>query len=195
MSGYGSGFDITFNDHFIRHWEKSDKDDRRVLDKRVRKLWFRSSMPKAVIHTDVKVSCQQMTTENASVPSALAYVQVLDENGGVVAENWSHRQAVSFEGEKPFAYYTEAAINSAVDRCLIDLGFVVPEELEKTPVSGVPSNPLPQQQAIAVIEQMIDDGDGLDGAPIAGDFSSSSGTTKPRSIRHRSTAELIAASV
>ena len=64
------------------------KEDRRVLDKRVRKLWFRSSMPKAVIHTDVKVSCQQTNAESASVPSALAYVQVLDENGGVLAENW-----------------------------------------------------------------------------------------------------------
>ena len=85
---------------FVDEYTGEVKDDRRVLDKRVRKLWFRSSMPKAVIHTDVKVSCQQMTTENASVPSALAYVQVLDENGGVVAENWSHRQAVSFEGEK-----------------------------------------------------------------------------------------------
>ena len=65
------------------------KEDRRVLDKRVRKLWFRSSMPKAVIHTDVKVSCQQTNAESASVPSALAYVQVLDENGGVLAENYS----------------------------------------------------------------------------------------------------------
>ena len=150
---------------FVDEYTGEVKDDRRVLDKRVRKLWFRSSMPKAVIHTDVKVSCQQMTTENASVPSALAYVQVLDENGGVVAENWSHRQAVSFEGEKPFAYYTEAAINSAVDRCLIDLGFVVPEELEKSPVSGVPSNPLPQQQAIADIEKMIDDNENPPSTP------------------------------
>lgn len=143
------------------------KEDRRVLDKRVRKLWFRSSMPKAVIHTDVKVSCQQTNAESASVPSALAYVQVLDENGGVLAENWSQRQAVSFEGEKPFTYYTEAAINSAVDRCLIDLGFVVPEELEKSPVNGTPSNPLPQQQAIADIEQMIDDGDDSVNPPSA----------------------------
>ena len=150
---------------FVDEYTGEVKDDRRVLDKRVRKLWFRSSMPKAVIHTDVKVSCQQMTTENASVPSALAYVQVLDENGGVVAENWSHRQAVSFEGEKPFAYYTEAAINSAVDRCLIDLGFVVPEELEKSPVSGAPSNPSPSQQAIADIEKMIDDNENPPSTP------------------------------
>lgn len=152
---------------FVDEYTGEVKDDRRVLDKRVRKLWFRSSMPKAVIHTDVKVSCQQMTTENASVPSALAYVQVLDENGGVLAENWSHRQAVSFEGEKPFAYYTEAAINSAVDRCLIDLGFVVPEELEKTPAIGATSNPSPQQQAIADIEQMIDDGNDSVNPPLA----------------------------
>lgn len=150
---------------FVDEYTGEVKDDRRVLDKRVRKLWFRSSMPKAVIHTDVKVSCQQMTTENASVPSALAYVQILDENGGVLAENWSQRQAVSFEGEKPFAYYTEAAINSAVDRCLIDLGFVVPEELEKSPVSGAPSNPSPSQQAIADIEKMIDDNENPPSTP------------------------------
>ena len=91
----------------------------------------------------------------------------MDENGGVLAENWSQRQAVSIEGEKPFAYYTEAAINSAVDRCLIDLGFVVPEELEKTPAIGATSNPSPQQQAIADIEQMIDDGNDSVNPPLA----------------------------
>ena len=91
---------------FVDEYTGEVKEDRRVLDKRVRKLWFRSSMPKAVIHTDVKVSCQQTNAESASVPSALAYVQILDENGGVLAENWSQRQAVSIEGEKPFAYYT-----------------------------------------------------------------------------------------
>ena len=50
-----------------------------------------------------------------------------------------------------------AQLNSAVDRCLIDLGFVVPEELEKTPAIGATSNPSLQQQAIADIEQMIDE--------------------------------------
>lgn len=143
---------------FVDEYTGEVKEDRRVLDKRVRKLWFRSALPKAVIHTDVKVSCQQSNTENASVPSALAYVQILDDSGAVLAENWSQRQAVSFEGEKPFTYYTEAAINSAVDRCLIDMGFVVPEELEKNPVSGTPFNQLPQQ-AISDIEQLIDEGD------------------------------------
>ena len=57
------------------------KEDRRVLDKRVRKLWFRSSMPKAVIHTDVKVSCQQTNAESASVPSALAGQLSADKRG------------------------------------------------------------------------------------------------------------------
>ena len=150
---------------FVDEYTGEVKEDRRVLDKRVRKLWFRSSMPKAVIHTDVKVSCQQTNTENASVPSALAYVQILDDSGAVLAENWSQRQAVSFEGEKPFAYYTEAAINSAVDRCLIDLGFVVPEELEKSPAIGAPSNPSPSQQAIADIEKMIDDNENPPSTP------------------------------
>lgn len=38
---------------FVDEYTGDVKEDRRVLDKRVRKLWFRSSMPKAVIHTDV----------------------------------------------------------------------------------------------------------------------------------------------
>ena len=155
---------------FVDEYTGEVKEDRRVLEKRVRKLWFRSTMPKAVIHSDVKLSCQQLNAEATPEPSALAYVQILDESGAVLAENWSLRKAITVGSETPFEYYTEAAVNSAVDRCLIDLGFVVPEELEKSPVSGVPSNPLPQQQAIADIEQMIDDGDDNVNPPSASSY-------------------------
>ena len=134
---------------FVDEYTGEVKEDRRVLEKRVRKLWFRSTMPKAVIHSDVKLSCQQLNAETPPEPSALAYVQILDESGAVLAENWSLRKAITAVSETPFEYYTEAAVNSAVDRCLIDLGFVVPEELEKSPV---PAQPSQQQQAIADIE-------------------------------------------
>lgn len=138
---------------FVDEYTGEVKEDRRVLEKRVRKLWFRSTMPKAVIHSDVKLSCQQLNAETPPEPSALAYVQILDESGAVLAENWSLRKAITAGSETPFEYYTEAAVNSAVDRCLIDLGFVVPEELEKSPV---PAQPSQQQQAIADIEALID---------------------------------------
>ena len=68
---------------------------------------------------------------------------------------------ISFNGSD----VTIDSINSAVDRCLIDLGFVVPEELEKSPVSGAPSNPSPSQQAIADIEKMIDDNENPPSTP------------------------------
>ena len=135
---------------FVDEYTGEVKEDRRVLEKRVRKLWFRSTMPKAVINSDVRLSCQQLNAETPPEPSALAYVQILDESGALLAENWSLRKAITVGSETPFEYYTEAAVNSAVDRCLIDLGFVVPEELEKSPV---PAQPSQQQQAIADIEQ------------------------------------------
>ena len=107
---------------FVDEYTGEVKEDRRVLEKRVRKLWFRSTMPKAVIHSDVKLSCQQLNAETPPEPSALAYVQILDESGAVLAENWSLRKAITAGSETPCEYYTEAAVNSAVDRCLIDLG-------------------------------------------------------------------------
>lgn len=142
---------------FVDEYTGEVKEDRRVLEKRVRKLWFRSTMPKAVIHSDVKLSCQQLSTEATPEPSALAYVQILDESGAVLAENWSLRKAITVGSETPFEYYTEAAVNSAVDRCLIDLGFVVPEEFEKSPLAAQPSQ---QQQAIADIEALVESGGG-----------------------------------
>lgn len=142
---------------FVDEYTGEVKEDRRVLEKRVRKLWFRSTMPKAVINSDVRLSCQQLNAETPSEPSALAHVQILDEGGAVLAENWSLRKAITVGSETPFEYYTEAAVNSAVDRCLIDLGFVVPEELEKSPLAAQPSQ---QQQAIADIEALIDSGGG-----------------------------------
>ena len=66
---------------FVDEYTGEVKEDRRVLEKRVRKLWFRSTMPKAVIHSDVKLSCQQLNAETPPEPSALAHVQILDEGG------------------------------------------------------------------------------------------------------------------
>ena len=55
---------------FVDEYTGEVKEDRRVLEKRVRKLWFRSTMPKAVIHSDVKLSCQQLNAETPPEPSA-----------------------------------------------------------------------------------------------------------------------------
>ena len=59
-----------------------------------------------------------------------------------------------------------AAISAAVDRCLIDLGFVVAEELEKAPSVNPTPDVLPQQQAIADIEQLIESDEEAN-APVA----------------------------
>ena len=131
---------VTFVDEFTGEV----KENRRVLDKRIRKLWFRSQMPEAVILTDVQEVSRQ-TPDAMPVPTMLAHARIVTAGNAVLAENWSLRQSVSMEGESPFGYYTEAAINAAVDRCLIDLGFVVAEELEKAPSVNPTPDVLPQQ--------------------------------------------------
>ena len=152
---------VTFVDEFTGEV----KENRRVLDKRISKLWFRSQMPEAVILTDVQEVSRQ-TPDAMPVPTMLAHARIVTAGNAVLAENWSLRQSASMEGESPFGYYTEAAINAAVDRCLIDLGFVVAEELEKAPSVNPTPDVLPQQQAIADIEQLIESDEEAN-APVA----------------------------
>lgn len=172
--------------------------NKRVLDRRIRKLWFRSAYPNAVIKHKVEitsmldkvldkitnVTADQLDTIRDMAKegkAALAYVEIVD-NGDIIAENYALRRATTGteNGEnsknESFEYYTEAALNAALERALIDLGFVVPEEMEttpnpdsgetkKTPSKGYKNSPnktmntvTDAQKAIADIETLVDSG-------------------------------------
>ena len=136
---------------FVDEYTGEILPNRKVLNKRVRKLWFRSVYPAAIIKQQVtntsaldKVAeklADHITAEELMKlvnldKSALAYIQIYVD-GKFLAENYALRRVqVSEDGSSNFEYYTEAALNAALDRCLIDLGFVVPEEIEKAPKLG-----------------------------------------------------------
>lgn len=170
--------------------------NRRVLDRRIRKLWFRSVFPNAIIKHKVEITSMldkvldkitNITAEQLDIireiakegKAALAYVEIVD-NGDIIAENYALRRATT-DGDKggdnkngSFEYYTEAALNAALERALIDLGFVVPEEIELAPMQpdkGEPKKTLSKgikksintltdaQKAIVNIESLVDSGD------------------------------------
>ena len=151
---------------FVNEYTGEIDPNRRVLDKRVREAWFRSVYPEARIEAKVEVtSCLDRLVRSGLNLSALPLDEaVLNklaalDNGGrqclatvriydgdkVIAEEHSLRVRYAVSDAKPFEYYTEAAINSAKNRALIDLGFVIAEEYvsESTPEE----EPKPEQSA------------------------------------------------
>lgn len=153
--------EINTNDYlesFVDEYTGEIIPDKRVLNKRIRRMWFRSEYPNALIKKEVEVtSTFDLLGEHlaevlvgrtadeirqlASVgKSALAYVQIYND-GKLVAEDHALRRIEVHEDGSSWEFYTEAAINAAIERCLIDLGFVVPEEIEKAPINGTESKP------------------------------------------------------
>ena len=153
---------------FVNEYTGEIDPNRRVLDKRVREAWFRSVYPEARIEAKVEVtSCLDRLVRSGLNLSALPLDEaVLNklaalDNGGrqclatvriydgdkVIAEEHSLRVRYAVSDAKPFEYYTEAAINSALNRALIDLGFVIAEEYvsESTPEEPKPEQPQPPQ--------------------------------------------------
>lgn len=172
--------------------------NKRVLDRRIRKLWFRSVFPNAIIKHKVEITSMldkvldkitNVTAEQLDTireiakegKAALAYVEIVD-NGDIIAENYALRRATTDGGNsdgnknESFEYYTEAALNAALERALIDLGFVVSEEIEiapnpdsgdgkKTQSKGYKNTPkkvinslTDAQKAIVDIETLVDSG-------------------------------------
>lgn len=134
---------------FVNEYTGEIDPNRRVLDKRVREAWFRSVYPEARIEAKVEVtSCLDRLVRSGLNLSALPLDEavlnklVAMDNGGrqclatvriydgdkVIAEEHSLRVRYAVSDAKPFEYYTEAAINSAINRALIDLGFVIAGE-------------------------------------------------------------------
>lgn len=146
--------EINTNDYlesFVDEYTGEIIPDKRVLNKRIRRMWFRSQYPNALIKKEVEVTStfdklgehladvlagrtadeiRQLATVGKS---ALAYVQIFNE-GKLIAEDHALRRIEVREDGSSWEFYTEAAINAAIERCLIDLGFVVPEEIEKAPI-------------------------------------------------------------
>lgn len=147
-----SGEKIVLNDaleSYINEYTGEIDPNRRVLDKSVRKQWFRSVYPEARIEAKVEVtSCLDRVVKSGLNLSALPLDEavlnklVAMDNGGrqclatvrildgdkVLAAEPSLRVRFTVSDAKPFEYYTEAAINSAINRALIDLGFVIAGE-------------------------------------------------------------------
>lgn len=144
---------IDTNDYlesFVDEYTGEIIPDRRVLNKRIRKMWFRSENPTALIKKTVEITStfdklgehlgevlagrtvEEINFLSSVGKSALAHVQIYID-GKAVAEDYALRRVEIREDGTGWEFYTEAAINAAIDRCLIDLGYVVPEEIEKAP--------------------------------------------------------------
>ena len=145
---------IDTNDYlesFVDEYTGEIIPDKRVLNKRIRRMWFRSEHPDALIKKEVKVTStfitlgehlaevlvgrtvEEINFLSAVGKSALAHVSIYVD-GKNVAEDFALRRIEIREDGNNWDFYTEAAINAAIDRCLIDLGYVVPEEIEKAPI-------------------------------------------------------------
>lgn len=148
--------EINTNDYlesFVDEYTGEVISDKRVLNKRIRKLWFRSENPTALIKKEVKTTStfellgerlaevlagrtvEEINFLSAVGKSALAHVSIYID-GKNVAEDFALRRIEIREDGNNWDYYTEAAINAAIDRCLIEMGYVVPEEIEKAPKLG-----------------------------------------------------------
>lgn len=147
-----------FLESFIDEYTGEIIPDKRVLNKRIRRMWFRSEYPNALIKKEVEVtsafdklgehlaevlagrSAEEIRQIANVGKSALAYVQIYSD-GKLIAEDHALRHIEVREDGSSWEFYTEAAINAAIERCLIDLGFVVPEEIEKAPIPNNSSEP------------------------------------------------------
>lgn len=158
--------EINTNDYlesFVDEYTGEIIPDKRVLNKRIRRMWFRSEYPNALIKKEVEVTStfdklgehladvlaghtadeiRQLATVGKS---ALAYVQIFND-GKLIAEDHALRRIEVREDGSSWEFYTEAAINAAIERCLIDLGFVVPEEIEKAPIPNSSDADIPSAE-------------------------------------------------
>lgn len=153
--------------------------NRKVLNKSVRLLWFRSVYPKARIvkeivtaglPTDIIKSLPTLT----DIPEPIwDYVQKLSTRGVACAvakasvyENTEATLPLSVDyavryAEKGFSYNNEAALNAAVDRAIADVGFIAPEELcvdVPTPANIV-NDINKSNKAIANLQELLDSGE------------------------------------
>lgn len=162
-------------DSFVDEYTGEVKEGIKVLNKRIRKLWFLAEHPNVQFIPKVEISSlgEGYNTENLDEykqarkeKQALAYVQLYDD-GKKVAENYALRSSFNKDGSE-FLYFVEAAINAAIDRCIIDLGYLVPEEIEKSQKTQQPNvvhntsvapqlAPAPVQSSIAEIEKIVDE--------------------------------------
>lgn len=152
-----------FLESFVDEYTGEIIPDKRVLNKRIRRMWFRSEHPNALIKKEVEVTStfdklgehlaevlagrtadeiRQLATVGKS---ALAYVQIYSD-GKLIAEDHALRRIEVREDGSSWEFYTEAAINAAIERCLIDLGFVVPEEIEKAPIPNSSASDTPSAE-------------------------------------------------
>lgn len=153
-------------------------EDRKVLNKSIRLLWFRSVYPDARIEKEIILSgstleCLDRLPENASsLPENMwEYVSKLLNRGvscaiakaSIYKDTEAEKPlAVDYAvryAEKGFTYNNEAALNAAADRAICSCGFICPEELIFQPET--PNNsfaaPTKQEQAIADIAQLVDE--------------------------------------
>lgn len=140
-------------------------ENRKVLDKQIRLLWFRSEYPKAVFKKSVEAisNADNLTEENNAVTNnkaALAKTEIYDGDK-LIAQNYAMRYE---DKEKKFTYYVEAALNASTDRAICDLGFICPEELSvpcPVPVGQFETeNPVNESsKAISEIAELVSEDD------------------------------------
>lgn len=166
-------------------------EDRKVLNKSVRILWFRSVYPEARIEKEIILSgstleCLGRLPENTpSLPENVwEYVSKLLNRGvacavakaSVYKDTESEKPlavdyAVRF-AEKGFTYNNEAALNAAADRAICSCGFICPEEITVMPENAsaddcsAAAEPSEQAKAIAAIENLIDEDPSSDDKPV-----------------------------
>lgn len=158
--------------------------DRKVLNKSVRLLWFRSVYPKARIEKEI-VSAGLPKEILTTLPNGINdmskevwnYIQKIASRGIACAiakaeiyesANSEKPMAVDYAvryAERGFTYNNEAALNAAADRAIATLGFIVPEEIATEP--EIFANELTDNiyddytkkagNAIAGIEKLIDE--------------------------------------
>lgn len=138
-----TGEEFNLNDYlvsFVNEDTGEIDESRKVLDKRIRKQWACAYYKNALFvkkEVDLNVTPASASViqpgedieKLSSMPrEAVAHVQLF-LNGEVIAEDYARRRA---DGDGGFEFYLEAAINAALDRALIDLGFVISGEFVKT---------------------------------------------------------------
>lgn len=166
-------------------------ESRKVLDRQVRLLWFRSEYPDAVFkrsvitsnNLDVLKNISNLTeeqihelTELAKNGNNAAIAETQIFNGDkLIAQNYAMR----FEDiQSKFTYYIEAAVNASTDRAISDLGFICPEEICKAPVR---EKTLPDDEATPTIVGNINGAQGEPKQPETKPFDAE-GTTSSKSV-------------
>lgn len=145
--------EIDTNDYlesFVDEYSGEIKPETKVLNKNIRRKWFHSVFPQALIKKTVETtslfdlvgdkltdllagrSVEEIQQLQNVGKSAKAFVEVYID-GKLAAQACALRKASVNDDGTTWEYYTEAAQNAALDKCLIELEFVVPEETAKSP--------------------------------------------------------------